>query len=262
MRLLLLISLLFFKLFAPIAGKHDELVQVPVIKGNRTFELQNLIEIEAAQPADKIFYAVSGTDKTGAKMKFQKYRGPFKIHSTTTITAYAQRKNKKSAEITAHYVKKPNFWTIDVKSKAHPQYTAGGNISLIDGIKGNENWRKGDWVGFQGQNFEAVINLQKITQIKEISVNFLQDSRSWIILPAKIEYYLSSDDKDYFLIATQETTHDPKDENVIVRNFKTEILPTDAKFLKIKAKNIGKLPAWHQGAGNDAYLFVDEIEIR
>jgi hypothetical protein len=29
----------------------------------------------------------------------------------------------------------------------------------------------------------------------------------------------------------------------------------------VKAKNYGKIPAWHPGAGDNAYIFVDEIII-
>ena len=35
-----------------------------------------------------------------------------------------------------------------------------------------------------------------------------------------------------------------------------------AQYIKIKAKNYGKLPDWHQGKGEDAFIFIDEIEIK
>jgi hypothetical protein len=35
-----------------------------------------------------------------------------------------------------------NNYTIIIKSKYNSQYTAGGIEGLIDGINGNENWRK------------------------------------------------------------------------------------------------------------------------
>jgi hypothetical protein len=34
-----------------------------------------------------------------------------------------------------------------------------------------------------------------------------------------------------------------------------------AKYIKVKAYNFGKLPDWHQGAGGDAFIFIDEITI-
>jgi len=34
-----------------------------------------------------------------------------------------------------------------------------------------------------------------------------------------------------------------------------------ARYIKIKAANIGKCPDWHKGAGGKAWLFVDEAVI-
>lgn len=44
------------------------------------------------------------------------------------------------------------------------------------------------------------------------------------------------------------------------------IIPTgrtiNARYLKISAINYGKLPNWHAGFGGEAYIFIDEIDIR
>jgi hypothetical protein len=34
------------------------------------------------------------------------------------------------------------------------------------------------------------------------------------------------------------------------------------RFVRIKAKNYGTLPAWHPGAGGKAFVFVDEIWVK
>jgi hypothetical protein len=31
------------------------------------------------------------------------------------------------------------------------------------------------------------------------------------------------------------------------------------RYLRVKAKNFGVLPEWHQGAGGEAFIFIDEI---
>jgi len=38
-------------------------------------------------------------------------------------------------------------------------------------------------------------------------------------------------------------------------------LPTQAKYIKIRAINYGKLPKWHLSAGEDAFIFVDEVGV-
>jgi hypothetical protein len=35
--------------------------------------------------------------------------------------------------------------------------------------------------------------------------------------------------------------------------------PPTLRFLRVQARNFGPLPDWHPGAGEPAWLFVDEI---
>lgn len=46
-----------------------------------------------------------------------------------------------------------------------------------------------------------------------------------------------------------------------IRDFIQEIQPTKARYARVKAFNLGKIPARHPGAGFDAFVFVDEIFI-
>jgi hypothetical protein len=68
--------------------------------------------------------------------------------------------------------------------------------------------------------------------------------------------------KDYILLNTVENSIDPKDENVQIKDFATDVLPTEARYVKVKAYFFGKLPKWHQGAGGDSYIFIDEISVK
>jgi hypothetical protein len=59
--------------------------------------------------------------------------------------------------------------------------------------------------------------------------------------------------------------NDVKDDdyNVKMKNF-SAVLPSgvSTQRIKIKAYNYGKLPKWHQGFGGDAFIFVDELEVK
>ena len=134
---------------------------------------------------------------------------------------------------------------------------------MLDGILGTENWRKGDWQGYQSQDFEAVVDLKEVKNITEISARFLQDSRSWILMPTKVEYYVSEDNVNFTYFGSVNNTLDPKlEENTILNFTSNETKGKKARYVKVIAKNFGKLPEWHQGAGGDAFIFVDEITIK
>ena len=239
------------------------IIPVPVIEAeSKSFLDQLKIEIISENPADKIYYSISGSDLGSTNQEFKIYTTPFNIDKTSTIRTYVKSKEVESSIISGTYFKKPNNYSIQIKSPYNSQYNAGGDDGLLDGIYGNENWRKGEWQGYQPQDFEAVIDLKKSKMITDISANFLQDSRSWILMPTKIEFYISDDNKNFSLLKSIIPTVDPKNTEVIIKKYEEKFSPTKARFVKVKAYNFGKLPAWHQGFGSDSFIFIDEIEVK
>ncbi|WP_338407326.1 GH92 family glycosyl hydrolase [uncultured Flavobacterium sp.] len=243
---------------------NPDILTVPVIQAeNKAFKDSMKVKIISQNSNDKIYYLINNGINSDLKDKeFTLYNQPLLIDSTTEIFAKIISDTKESNTVSAKFYKKPNNYTINIKSKYNSQYTAGGEEGIIDGIFGAENWRKGEWQGYQSQDFEAVIDLQKEKSISEIGTTFLQDSRSWILMPTKVEFYTSMDNTVYELVKTIENTFDPKITETKIINFVGVINPKMAKFIKVKAYNFGKLPNWHQGFGGDAFVFIDEITIK
>jgi hypothetical protein len=48
----------------------------------------------------------------------------------------------------------------------------------------------------------------------------------------------------------------------VTKDFVKSIPPKKARYVRIRAVNFGKIPAWHPGSGGDAWIFMDEIVIR
>ena len=238
------------------------IIPVPVIQAeSKCFKDKMMIEIVSKNPTDKIYYWIKNEFDNRKDKDWILYASPITIDSTSEILAKIKSVNQESNIVSAHFFKKPNNYTINIKSKYNPQYHAGGADGLLDGINGTQNWRKGDWQGYQGQDFEAVIDLQKETVIHSIGATFLQDSRSWILMPTKVEYNISTDNTTFTLIGTIDNTIDPKETETKIKNFSLD-KEIKAKYVKIKGYNFGKLPEWHQGSGGDAFIFIDEITIK
>ena len=81
-------------------------------------------------------------------------------------------------------------------------------------------------------------------------------------MPTKVEYYTSNDNLNFSLASTIENDIEAKDNDLRIKYFEAEISPQKARFVKVVAYNAGKLPLWHQGAGGDAFIFIDEINIK
>jgi hypothetical protein len=251
---------------------HQLIIPVPVIQAeSKAFKDKLKIEIKANKNnlglSENIYFRILDENNTHDKTPFVNYKESFEINKSSKVEAYIERivggKPPKSNTISATFFKKPNNYSINIKSKYNPQYHAGGPEGLLDGILGTENWRKGDWQGYQSQDFEAVVDLQEVKSITEISARFLQDQRSWIVMPTKVEYFISEDNVNFMYFGSINNTLDPKIEENIILNFTAnETKSKNARYVKVIAKNFGKLPEWHQGAGGDAFIFIDEITIK
>jgi len=240
---------------------YEKIMPVPVIEAqSKSFKDKMLIKIFSQNTADKIRYQFGGLPEE-RKPIWKAYDEPFEISETTTILAVSENDGQESSRVSATFFKKPNNYTISIQSKYNPQYHAGGPEGLLDGINGTENWRKGDWQGYQGQDFEAVVDLQGIKEIKSFSATFLQDSRSWILMPTKVEYYVSDDNTNFTLAGAVSNDISPKETENKIKDFALN-KELKARYVKVKAYNFGKLPEWHQGFGGDAFIFIDEITIK
>ncbi len=73
------------------------------------------------------------------------------------------------------------------------KYSAGGKFGLVDGMFGSSSFSAGSWQGFEGVDFEAVIDLGEDIEINKVESSYMQRTNSWIFMPKYVEYSFSSD---------------------------------------------------------------------
>ncbi|MBL7925218.1 MAG: GH92 family glycosyl hydrolase, partial [Bacteroidia bacterium] len=232
--------------------------RAPLIKtGGRLFKDSLLVSIESPDGAPLVYGQSPGLMMTG-----EPYRGPFYIHSGCTLYAQAMDQQGKSGVTAAGFYKLPNQWDVKLHTAPSTQYAAEGPVSMIDGVYGTENWRKGDWHGYQSRDMDVEISLGKEEKISSVEAGFLQDTRSWILMPKEVVVEISTDGKKWKEVARKANTIADNNLQVQTQRIKIEFTPLRAKYVRVKAGNYGVLPTWHQGAGYDAFIFCDEISIR
>lgn len=209
----------------------------------------------------EIYYRICGSDCNGSggnPGEFRRYEGPFIICEPCTMEAYSERDGERSfvTRSTVHKIQSDR--DITILSRCSSQYTAGGPEGLIDGRRGGINWRTGGWQGYQDTDFEAVVDLRSLRPLHRIGAGFCQDARSWIWMPREVEFAVSSDGETYSVVSTLQTPVAERDMVVQVWNCET---PFDgqARYIRVRATNLGAIPEWHPGAGYPAFIFIDEI---
>jgi hypothetical protein len=237
----------------------DSFSPVPTIEAQRSFETETDVKMSMPEAGAKIFYTIDGS---APDEKSTQYTKPFTIAGTSVVKAISiNAKGEKSYIAESHLNKMPHDWDVKLSSTYNRQYTGGGAKGLIDGIRGTTNFASGEWQGYQSQDFVAVIDLKRETEIKKLGGGFLQVAWSWIWMPTRIEFEVSSDGANFTKVADIKTDVPVDDMERKTRDYVQEISPVKARYVRVKAFNLGKIPAWHPGAGFDAFIFVDEIFI-
>lgn len=246
---------------ARLAG--EPIVPVPVIRSaGQTFKTTQQIDIRPLAKARAIHYTLDGSEPTSRSPRFTK---PFVIDKTTTVKAIARDANGRASRVAAAKLHRiPHDWQLRLVTKYNSQYTGGGDFALIDGIRGTTNWSGGGWQGYWGRDFIAVVDLGKPQMVSKLGAGFLQDAGSWIWMPRTVEIELSLDGQNFdHVLSIPNDVPDGRNPGItigtIAKDFVKNITRREARYVRIRAVNFGKIPAWHPGSGGDAWIFVDEI---
>ncbi len=215
------------------------------------------MQIKCSETGAKIYYTIDGSTPTGNSTL---YTAPINISSTTTVKAIAVKNDKSSFVDQGTFSKIRDDIKLTLRNKYLPNYAGDGDETLIDGLHGTTNWKVGHWQGYQVSDLDAVIDMGTIKPIKSVSIGTLQDVGSWIVFPKQVEFYTSDDGQNFKLAATVPTKIDIKAPNAQTQEFKAD-LNLKTRYIRVVAKQYGPLPEWHEGKGQQSYIFADEITI-
>lgn len=208
-----------------------------------------------------VYYTTDGTEPTETSSHYQE---PFTIDGQTpTVKAKAIRNGRESqvVEESLQY----NLATmrpVHLNSKPDDAYTYKGASLLVDGLKGDGNYRSGRYIGIYGSDLDVIVDLGEEKEISSVSVSTCLVPGDYIFGLTGLEVNVSSDGKTYRKIASKSIPELEKgSKNNVTRLDELSFDQTKARFVRIIGKCTPVLPSWHPGAGKKAFLFVDEVGV-
>ncbi len=143
-----------------------------------------------------------------------------------------------------------------------PSYNLGGPQALVNGVAGS-NIRYGDreWLGWSGKDVEATIDLGAVISVAQVQMRFFNGPGQWIYLPRGVEVWVSNDGQKFkragrFVQFPQGSNEKTFSANVALKK------KSQARFIRVQMQRHGIIAAGRQGAGHEAWLFVDEIQVK
>lgn len=231
---------------------------VDIAPGFNPNKKQIEVTLKSGFPGTEIHYSLDGTDPGHSSLIYDK---PLELTKTSVVRAIAFLDGKPLSPVTERKIMvhlatgKPITYLQPFSEK----YTGGGSFALVNGIRGTINMSDGSWQGFEGKDLEAEIDLGSTQTIRKLSVGTLLSLGSWVFFPLSVEFYLATEPGNFTLAGGKTKSIDPKETKRQVYDFSIDIQPSQARYVRVVAKNTGTCPDWHTGKGLPAWLFVDEI---
>ena len=245
---------------APASRPHASIDEAPVVPAPfvtgaaPVFRGRQHVTIGDADPAATISAAGEGFNFTGS--------GDLPAEAGSYgIVAAATRAGVRSPEVTFTFRRLADYPRIALSTAYAPQYAAGGDDALIDGLRGGDNFRVGTWQGYLGRDLDVTLDFGQARDLHEVSMGFLQDTGAWIFMPRRIVVQVSDDGQAFRSIGEVANTVSERDATPRARTFRLE-QAAHARYVRVHVERYGTLPSWHPGAGNDAWFFTDEITVR
>ncbi len=190
------------------------------------------------------------------------YKGPLQINRSVRAEAVIFDKNNKTkiSAMTRHFqFHKAIAKSVKLVPAPAEKYRGnGGNLSLVNGLVAEKGIESEEWLGWQGKDVQATIDLGKAEKISEVTVHALDQKGSWIHLPTLMEVWGSADGINYKKLGSSNQFAPTQ---FGMGTFTITVNAVMTRFVRIKATHAGIIPAGLAGEGNPSWIFIDEIQV-
>ena len=231
------------------------------VSANSSINAKNqvIIKLQKADNQSIIKYSIDGTTPTASSLVYQPTGILATQDATLRAAAFSSKGEKLGKDLSKYfYINKATGRKYTLANQPK-NYTGGEMFGLTNGVKGEEA-NLATWVGFEGKDLDATIDLGQVMTLNKVSFAFLRSSVSWIMLPREVEVLISNDGKKFTPIQKMPLGNIDA-EGSAIQQLNIAIDGKKGRFIKVIAKNYGNLPDKHVGKGSPAWLFVDEIGV-
>jgi uncharacterized membrane protein len=225
-----------------------------IISGNTPIKMKHQI------PGTIIRYTIDGTEPDSINASV--YDKPIVISKNTDLKARAFKKGWYGSKQVDKVFLKSTYRADSVRLITEPdaKYKAKGGKSLADGVKSSSEPGSGSWLGYRETDFQSYLLFKKPVKASSVTLSMLRNVGGYIFPPVLIEVWGGSDEKSLKLLKTlTPQIPDKTTSNVGDLVLEADFTPQEISCIKVIAKPLSKLPDWHPGKGQKAWVFVDEV---
>ncbi len=218
------------------------------------------LSLSSRDPRAIVRYTTDGTEPTATSNRFE---GPLAVTTDLDVRAAGFSDGRRSTRTTRTPIVMHAAAGKPISLVTPPQgsYAIGGRQALVNGVPASsDRYGDGEWLGWSGADMDATIDLLEPRPLRSFGFRFYSGVGQWIWLPRSVEVQVSNDGVEYRTVARWNEFNYATTDKVIPVELTIE--PVKARYVRAIAHRYGAIPAGSPGAGNQAWLFVDEIVVR
>jgi hypothetical protein len=106
------------------------------------------------------------------------------------------------------------------------------------------------------------LDLGESRVIEELGAHFYQYNNAWIFPPKSMTVSFSEDGENYSQPTLIEYQGDLRSKEKSIVYLSAKEMHIEAQYLRFELESMGPLPSWHDAAGSDSWIFIDELIVR
>ena len=206
-----------------------------------------------------IYYTLDGSEPTSSSLR---YKEPVEVTHSCVFKAKGIGKRGVTRTFEESFTfNKATGKPVMLLQPAHPTYTYSGASALVDGLKGDRNYRTGRWIGFAGNDCELLIDLQQPMEVSSVSLSTCVEKGDWIFDARGFSICTSMDGINYTEVYSEQLPSMKESDANGIANHTLSFTATDARYVKVKVLVERMIPEWHGAHGYGGFLFVDEVVV-
>jgi len=122
-----------------------------------------------------------------------------------------------------------------------------GETLLVDGLSGSLSHKDGAWLGVEGGDLNAVVDLGRRRTVRRVAARFLEHPAAWIFLPTRVDVEISANGvTGPGLLPANGRSKTISPSCAAARPICAS--RADRRYVRLAARGIGTCPAGHTGA--------------
>jgi len=241
-------------------GKHPVKLNQPRVKNDSSI-FTRALSLQLTHPIKgvEIRYTTDGSEPDSVRSPV--YDKGIVIKDNMTLKARAYKKGWYGSDVISCNFYKSTYSpdSILFLKPANEKYREGGPKVMVDRQLGGLDVNAGKWIGFRENSMEALLLFKQPVTMQSVTLNVLRQIPTYIFPPTSIQIWGGTDKNNLRLLSTTSLKVPAPDAADSFIRMESTFKPQQVSCIKIVANNLKRLPAWHPGKGEPAWVFVDEI---